>query len=101
MVEYTIAKILEKADLTVDDVELVPIPFPDMPAALANKAVDLVVLPHPSAAKAINDGSAVVFMGGDEIAGTIQNGVMYFGQRLLDPANREIAMRFMVAFLKA
>jgi NitT/TauT family transport system substrate-binding protein len=89
------------AGLSVDDVELVELPFPDTPAALANKAIDAVPLPNPSAAKAIEDGSAMVLLEGDKIAGKIQNGVIYFGKRLLDPANREVGVRFLMAFLKA
>jgi NitT/TauT family transport system substrate-binding protein len=101
MTEYFFAKYLAKGGLTIDDVELVPIPFPDMPAALANKAVDVAYMTYPSASKAINDGSAEILVNSDEIAGEIQNGVMYFGKRFLDPANKEIAVRFLAAYLKA
>lgn len=99
MAEYTVAKALEKGGKSIADVELVPIPFPDMPAAFANKAIDAANLPFPIAGKVIADGSAVILLGGDEIAGEIQNGVLYFGQRLLDPANREIAIRFLKGYL--
>jgi NitT/TauT family transport system substrate-binding protein len=101
MVEYSIAKYLEKGGLTIDDVEMVPIPFPDMPAAFANKAIDAAMLTYPSVAKALKDGSAEILVSGDEIAGEIQNGVMYFGKRFLDPANKEVAVRFLMAYLKA
>jgi NitT/TauT family transport system substrate-binding protein len=101
MAEYSIYKYLAKDGLTIDDVELVPIPFPDMPAAFANKAIDAGMMTYPSAAKAIADGSAVMLVSGDQIAGEIQNGIMYFGKRLLDPANKEVAVRFLMAYLKA
>lgn len=101
MVEYSVAKYLAKDGLTIDDVEMVPIPFPDMPAALANKAVDAAMVTYPGAAKAIKDGSAVILVSGDQIAGEIQNGVMYFGKRFLDPENKEVAIRFLMAYLKA
>ena len=101
MSEYIVAKYLEKAGLTIDDVELVPIPFPDMPAAVANGAVDVAYMTEPSSSKVLKDGTAVILVNSDEIAGEIQNGVMYFGKRLIDPANKEIAVRFMMAYLKA
>lgn len=101
MAEYLLAEALAKADLTVDDVEIITLPFPDMPAALANQAVDAAILPHPLASRAIGDGSAVVLVDGDQIVDTPQNGVIYFGQRLLDPANKEVGIRFLMAYLKA
>lgn len=101
MAEYSVNKYLEKGDLTVDDVELVPISFPDMPAAMANEAIDAAMMTYPSVAKALKDGSAEILVSGDEIAGEIQNGVMYFGKRFLDPANNEVAVRFLMAYLKA
>lgn len=99
--EYLLSEALAQANLTVDDVTLVPLPFPDVPAAFANKAVDAAILPHPLAAKAIQDGSAAVLIAGDEIVDNPQNGVLYFGQRLLDPSNREVGVRFLVAYLRA
>jgi NitT/TauT family transport system substrate-binding protein len=99
--EYLAAEVLAKAGLTVDDVELISIPFPEMPAALANAAVDAAILPHPLAGRALGEGSAVALFEGDEIVDTPQNGVLYFGRRLLEAENREVAVRFLAAYLKA
>jgi NitT/TauT family transport system substrate-binding protein len=99
--QYLVGRMLEKEGLTEDDVELVPVPFPEMSAALANKAVDAAYLQTSFAGKAIADGSAVVFLHAYEIVAPYENGMSYFGERLLDPANREIAVRFMIAQLKA
>lgn len=101
MAEYLLHEALARADLTVDDVELVAIPFPEMPQALANAAVDVAILPHPLASRAIGEGAAAVMLEGDQIVDTPQNGVIYFGQRLLDPANREVGVRFLAAYLQA
>jgi NitT/TauT family transport system substrate-binding protein len=98
--EYTVAKALEQGGLSLDDAEMVVLPFPEMVAALANQAIDAATLPYPLAGIAINDGSAVVLLEGDEIAGDIQNGVMYFGKRLMDPANKEIGARFLMVYLR-
>ncbi len=99
--EYLLARALEQGGLTIEDVEMVSIPFPEMPQALANGAVDAAILPHPLAGRALGDGSAQVLLNGDEIVEGAQNGVIYFGQRLLQPENREIGVRFLVAYLKA
>lgn len=48
--EYLLAKALEQNGLTLEDVELVSLPFPEMPVALANAAVDAAILP-PSAGR--------------------------------------------------
>jgi NitT/TauT family transport system substrate-binding protein len=101
MSEYTVDKVMRLGGLTIDDAVMVEVPFPDMPAALANQAVDAVTTTYPGAAKVVNDGIAVVLLEGDQIAGEIQNGVAYFGKRLLDPANKEVGVRFLMAYLKA
>ncbi len=107
MAEYLLAKALESAGLTVDDVEMVTIPFPEVPQALANAAVDAAILPHPLASVALRPGEddappiAGVLIEGDQITEYPQNGVLYYGQRLLEPENHDVGVRFMVAFLRA
>lgn len=100
MGEYSFSLVLALGGLTVADVEFVTIPFPDIPAALTNKAIDAAYLPSPMAEKAAADGIAIRMFGSD-YTGDIQNGVMYYGKRFLDPANREVVVRFTMAYLKA
>lgn len=105
--EYLLAEGLEDADLTVDDVELVAMPFPDMPAALDNAAVDAATLAEPLASAAMRPGEndeppiAGLLVEGDDMADNPQVGAVYFGQRLLEPENREVGVRFLVALLQA
>lgn len=101
MAEYLLSEALRQVSLTVDDVTLVPMPFPDIPTAFANAAIDAAMLPHPLAAKAIGSGDAVVLLDGDEIVDSPQNGVVYFGQRLLEKDNEEVGVRFLIAYLQA
>lgn len=101
MAEYLLAEALATGSLTVDDVTLIPMPFPEIPTAFTNQAIDAAMLPHPLAAKAIGSGDAVVLLDGDEIVDSPQNGVIYFGQRFLEKANEEAAVRFLVAYLNA
>lgn len=101
MVEYLVSEVLAKGNLTIDDVELVVLPFPEMSVALANKAIDAAILTEPLASKAVKDDMAVVLVGGDEIVDRMQISVMYFGKRLLDPANWEVGVRYLMGHLKA
>jgi NitT/TauT family transport system substrate-binding protein len=101
MVEYLVSEVLAKGGLTIDDVELVVLPFPEMLAAFANKAIDAAILTEPLASQAVKDGAAVILVGGDEIVDRMQISVMYFGKRLLDPANWEVGVRYLMGHLKA
>lgn len=103
MAEYLLNEALESEGLSIDDVNLTNIPFPEIPGALERGAVDAAVLPHPLAGGAIRDGFAEVLMEGDQIADPAnpQNGSIYFGQRLLEEENREVGIRFLEAYLKA
>lgn len=99
--EYLLAEVLSFGGLTLDDVEIVTMPFPDMNVALANQAIDAAHLPQPLSGQAIAEGVAVMLIDGDEIFENGQNGVLFFGKRLLEPENREIGVRFLMAWLKA
>lgn len=99
--EYLLAMYLAKAGLNVDDVEIVTLPIPEMGNAFANGAIDAALQAQPASAKSVSDGVAEILVDGDMIVDTPQNGVIYFGKRLLDPANREIGVRYLMAYLKA
>lgn len=100
MAEYLLAEALAQAAMTVDDVTLVSLPFPDMPAAFANGAIDAAILPHPLAAQAIGAGHARVLMAGDVVAENSQLAIISFGPRLLEPDGADIATRFLTAYVK-
>jgi NitT/TauT family transport system substrate-binding protein len=98
--EYLLAEALAKVGLTVDDVTLVALPFPDMPAALANGAIDAAILPHPLAAQAVGAKHATVLVAGDLIAENSQLAIISFGPRLLNPDEADVAVRFLAAYLR-
>lgn len=99
--EYLLSKALEQAGLTLDDVELVTIPGGEMLAALANGAVDGAIAGGLNTQRMINEGVAVKLLADNEIIQSGQGGVVVVGQRLLQPANREVTIRILVAFLQA
>ena len=57
--EYLLSKIMDGVGLTVNDLDLVTVPFPDMPAALANGSIDAAVAAKPAATRAVSLGVAV------------------------------------------
>ncbi|HZS02536.1 MAG TPA: ABC transporter substrate-binding protein [Chloroflexota bacterium] len=57
--EYLLTKVLDSAGLTIDDVDPVNIPFPDMPAALANGSIDAAVAAEPAATRAVSIDAGV------------------------------------------
>lgn len=60
IIEYSMAKILEKGGLTPDDVEVPILPWPDQITALGNKAIDVGLIGEPLGALAVNRGVAVI-----------------------------------------
>lgn len=99
--EYLIAKTLEIGGLTLEDVELVVLPIPETKVALENGAIDAVPVAYPLAGQFLQEQIASPIISPDEMEGTFQFGGLFYGQRFLDPANREVAVRFLAAYLKA
>jgi len=107
MTEYYANEYLGSGGLTIDDVELVVLPFPEMLQALENGAVDAAYLQHPLAAAALNPGPngeppvAVELFSFTEVIESQQMGVMFYGKNLLKAENEEAANRVTVALIKA
>lgn len=99
--EYLLAEGLKQANLRLEDVELVTIPGPEMLTALANGAVDAAVAAGSNTQRMIKEGVAVKLLADTDIMQGGQGGVVVAGQRLLQPANREITIRVLAAYLKA
>lgn len=96
-IHVTLAKALEAGGLTFNDIDLVLIPFPEMPAALTNGAVDAALETEPAISKGVADGSQAVFKWSDEIYPNQQfNAVMYSPQFAKTP----LAQKFMVAYMQ-
>lgn len=107
VMEYMLAKTLEHGDLTIADVEPVQLAYPDMVQALANGAIDAAIISYPLAGNVISVGEngeppiGVLLLSGEKMTPDPQIGVLYFGQRLLQPENEELGVRFLAAILKA
>jgi ABC-type nitrate/sulfonate/bicarbonate transport system substrate-binding protein len=91
---------LARANLRLEDVRLVHMPFPDMLPALANRSVDLAMNIEPFPTLAVERGIAVRWKGIDEIYPNHQIAAMFYAPHFYQ-AQPEAARRFMVGYLRA
>jgi NitT/TauT family transport system substrate-binding protein len=95
--EYWLSEALGQGGLRVEDVELVTVPFKDVPAALASNSIDAAILGEPLATIASDKGE-VALLSNDFINGFFAT-YLYMGEPLLN--DKATAQAFMRAYLKA
>jgi NitT/TauT family transport system substrate-binding protein len=91
--EYWLDQALRKAGLTIEDIDLQTLPFPDVPAALASGALDGAMLGEPLATRAIQAGLVTIL--DDEFISDFQPTFVW-----VSPAFAEENPDLVVAFLK-
>ena len=96
--EYSLDAFLRTGGLTIKDITLVPLAFPDMIAALANKAIDVAVPTEPTATRILDAGSGVLVTRTDVIVPGEQTAVILFSEKFAQ--NKSAAVRFMKAYLQ-
>lgn len=94
---YWLATKLEAGGLTLKDVEIVNLAFPDQVTALKQGAIDAAYPPAPFTTQVLNDGSAEIF-GGVTKPGASAVGVAYGGQFI--KIRPEVARRLMVGLVR-
>jgi len=99
IVEFTFAQTLAEAGISIDDVELVVLPFSDMSLAMANGAVDAAIMWGALADQSFADGVSAPLPYVYETMTHITSFVA--GKRLLDSDNREVTIRILTALYKA
>lgn len=97
---YMMGKYLEREGLTLKDVEIVYMPFPDMRAAFSRKAIDAMVGPDPFPTVYQGEGLAVILTRVAEfLKPDIEvSSVFYYSDWA--EKNSQAAKDFMVAYLK-
>ncbi len=90
---------LRQVGLTLDDVDIQPITFPDMVGALANGGVDAAMMVEPFLSRAVQQGSAVRVMGLVDIYPNFTIATLGFADSLY--GNRPAAKGFVRAYLRA
>jgi NitT/TauT family transport system substrate-binding protein len=96
--EYWVQSALLKGGLTIDDVQLVAVNFPEVPAALANGAIAAGLLGEPLATLAEDQGQ-IVRLSEDFVNGVQVTALYYSGEFMR--AQPKLALGFMVAWLQA
>ncbi|HZU06469.1 MAG TPA: ABC transporter substrate-binding protein [Chloroflexota bacterium] len=100
-VEYQMEKVLQTADMTVQDIQYRGMPIPDQLAALANKAVDAAWLFQPALCTAERRNLGVVIPPLlDDVAPGLPGGVLTYSERLIRE-KPQAARGLMVAYLRA
>jgi NitT/TauT family transport system substrate-binding protein len=97
IVEYLLAKVLERGNMTLADVDEVPLAFPDHAAALTTGAIDASITAEPFATRALATGSATKFIA--EIAPLrMTTVVMASGKSIRE--RQDVLRRWMVATMR-
>lgn len=97
--EYWLAQALGTAGLTLDDIQLETLPFPDAVAALQSGAIDAAMVGEPLATKAEQDGIAVRLLS-DFPVQNMQPTMIFANQKWLEE-NPQLATGLVTAYLKA
>ena len=97
--EIITERFLKKYGLTLDDVELVNLSYPNMNTALVNGSIYGVLQLEPFVASAVHNGYAVEIIRAAEMRPRFQGGVLLYSEAFRTE-RRDAADRFMVAYLE-
>ncbi len=96
-VEYVLTKVLERNGMTINDVDQVPVPFPDMPAALSNGSVDAAIPAEPFATRSLDLGVAERLVV-EIVPGRMTTAIIASGKLVRE--RPDVLRRFTVAYMK-
>ena len=101
VVNYELGKLLETVGLTIKDVELKVLPFPQMGVGLANKAVDAAVAIPPWVFQLVDQNIGAVLVDVDDhVKPTPLSIAVAFINTDWARQNREVAHNFFVAYIR-
>jgi NitT/TauT family transport system substrate-binding protein len=100
MTELFAAAYLQTAGLTLADVHVVELPFPEMEAAMRNHAIDLASSIEPYPTLGARSGASVKAAGIAALMPGYVQAVLMYGNRVVTQ-RRDIGLRFMRAYQKA
>ncbi len=89
---FYMAQLLAKVNLTLGDIELANLGFPDIVAGFKGKSIDAAIVPAPFTTEILNQGTAKIPDFGHLIAGVSGTGTVY-GPHLLRQ-DRQLGQRF-------
>lgn len=97
--EIVLNRALQAGGLTMKDVEIVPVQYPDLNTALRTGAIDVAIHFEPLFSMAVAQGLAVSWKRGDEVYPNHQSSTILYGTTLVQ-SNPDAARRWMVAYLQ-
>lgn len=95
---YMVGKLLESAGLSVADVELVNLPFPTIPGAMAKREIEAACAAEPWMANTVQAGDARLALTFDTVVPDMQVSVIMISRALA--GDRPTTERFLAAFLR-
>ena len=100
MTELFAAAYLQSAGLSLSDVRLVELPFPEMEAAMRNHAIDLASSIEPYPTLGARSGASVKVAGITTLMPGYVQAVLMYGNRIAT-TKRDVGVRFMRAYNRA
>jgi NitT/TauT family transport system substrate-binding protein len=97
--EYWLSQALAQGGLTIDDIDLQTLAFPDAVAALGSGAIDAAILGEPTATLAEQQGVGVILTNNFDVQGIVPT--MVYANTDFLAANPEVAAKLMAAYVKA
>ncbi|HZU07978.1 MAG TPA: ABC transporter substrate-binding protein [Chloroflexota bacterium] len=97
--ELVVMRVLARRGLTLDDVDVQTMPFPDMIPALANGSIDVLTASDPYGTMAILQGVGVRLEEDQRSVGQLQPTHFLFSERFTT-ARAEAAVRFLIATMR-
>ncbi len=96
--EYSLDAFLRTGGLTIKDVEVITLAFPDMVPALANGSIDVAAPTEPNATRILDAGTGVLITRTDAVVPNEQTAVILYSEKFAQ--QRDVAVRFMAAYLQ-
>jgi NitT/TauT family transport system substrate-binding protein len=94
-----LSRYLAQASLSLSDVDVVPLNFPDQVAALTNHSVDAALMAEPFATRTIQSGGGALLVTGDQVVPGQQVVGMVYTDRFATTQHDD-GVRFMLAYLR-
>ncbi|GAC1319430.1 MAG: ABC transporter substrate-binding protein [Chloroflexota bacterium] len=96
--EVALSDLLRSGSLTMADVTIVPLAFPDMVVALTNGTIDAAEPIEPFLTDEVAKGAGALYQRADAYSPNSQNAVLLYSPAFT--AKTDVATRFMTAYLK-
>lgn len=96
--EYSLDAYLRSGGLTIKDIEVVPLAFPDMIVALRNGSIDVAIPIEPHVTRITTEGIGQIIGRTDTVVPNEQTAVILFSEKFA--SQRDVAVRFMTAYLQ-